>query len=335
VRARRIKRLKAAAAAAVLALVWLGYSAARALSHERAHGSVEGAPHPVGLVASSATGGVQSGAARDLDVQAPASSSRATPIAVAEVPPLGVIDRVEPQTGEVAREEARELAPAANASAHEPFVPAKLQGLHAGAATAPLGPHHEGLRAPLWSASGGSGGVSGGARAAATTTDGATASPGNGRPGLLGHSLSRESADGAGDVRSNASNRSNGSNGSNGSSGAGGQGSNAADSNGDRSNGGNGSSTPNPGNLSNDPSGGDAAKNSDTGHQSNIPDGSGAPGGNGSSAGEPGSRGDDSGARHVASLVDDGSTAVRAIPEPGSILIGVGAAATLLRRRMR
>ncbi|HEV8396599.1 MAG TPA: hypothetical protein VGQ37_20095 [Vicinamibacterales bacterium] len=314
-----MKRLRAVAAILALAVIWLGYSVAREIAAERAWHA------PLELKATSEpapwTEGATSKPVRP-SLQFPAVPNSAPRLALtagADLAPGTSQAITVPSPADAPALPPAQVEPLPTSPAHVPFFQAALFDAQAGATPGaqgrPGGVFGAGGVPSMW------GGVGGGSAGSPAATEEAGLS-GDGRPGVLGHRFleSLESNEGTGSNES-------GSNGSNGGS----DGSN--DHNGDA----NGNSGSNASNGSNDQNGGGNGKNAD--NASNGGNGSNGPSENGGDNGATGGGADDgSGIHSFAANVEDkgpNGDVARDIPEPGSILIGLGAVAALLRRRTR
>jgi hypothetical protein len=329
-----MKRLRAVAAILALAVIWLGYSVAREIAAERAWHA------PVELQATSEpapwTEGAPSKPVR------PAIQFPAVPKSAPRSPYLtsAGLSQGTPQAITVPSPEAPAVAtapvePLPTSPAHVPFFQDALfdaqAGVVPGAQGRPGGVFGGGAMPSMW---GGVGGVSAGSP---TATDD-TGLSGDGRPGVLGHRFLAESGESNDGTGSNA-NASNGSNGGNGGSNDhngdanGNGGSNSSNGSNDHNGDGNGNNGKNGDNASNGGNGSNGSSEKGGSSQG----GNGGPSGGGDNSSTGGGAGDDGGINSFVANVDEvpNGDVARDIPEPGSILFGLGAAAALLRRRAR
>lgn len=350
VRTRRMRRLRAAAAIVALAVIWLGYSLARVVA-DRNHS------HEAQTAAAPLEGGVARNFTPTLIKPAPVPTV-STPSPSADSPTTAdVSGHDDNATSPGSFATSPYLASVGSISSNlSPQVAPKLQAsLNASSGGVGHGTSHGtiGGGVPSMSGFGGGGGhASTPASDAAETPSGET----GGSPRVLGHKFSNasdESVGGGTNAGANGSsggdggaNGSNGSNdhngdgnGNNGSSGA--NGSNDRNGDGNGNNGKNGNNG-NDGNNGSNHNAGATGNNGPTGNDgSNGGSGSGSSEGGPNNAGGPGANdangaGDGGGNPPAdARLADvkDGSEDIRAVPEPGSILLAVGAAAVLVRRR--
>jgi hypothetical protein len=327
-----MKRLRAVAAILALAVIWLGYSVAREIAAERAWQA------PLELKATSEpapwTEGATSKPVRP-SLQFPAVPNSAPRLALtagADLAPRTPQAITVPSPADAAALPPAQVEPLPTSPAHVPFFQAALFDAQAGATPGaqgrPGGVFGAGGVPSMW---GGVGGASAGSPAATEETG----LSGDGRPGVLGHRFleSLESNEGTGSNES-------GSNGSNGGSGG------SNDHNGD-ANGNNGSNASNGSNDQNGDGSGNNGKNGDNGSNGGNGSNGSSENGGSSQGGNGGTNGGDNGA--TGGGADDGSgihsfaanvegpngDVARDIPEPGSILVGLGAVAALLRRHTR
>ena len=334
-RSRLMRRLRVAAAIAGLAVIWLGYWVAieHANQQERRAAAVT-VPAQV-LAEAGPTPTVEFRIRKKATDQVPGAPtvklpkfSSARALAVTPHPAAHVPDDV--QTLAAAKTDAAPL-PDSDLPAHVPFLQSTLSEAHGGGVPGASGRHGAMSGAnlpPMW---GFSSGATGSAHSPVVTDD-APASI-DGRPSVLGHKFSADSGDGTGGTGSNGTGGSSGSGGSNGSNGSTG-GSN------DQNSGtqGGGTQSAGSGSSSGTGSGGSSATGGSTqGGGSGQGTGGTTGGGNSGSNGGGGSEGgaNNSLAASASATNEGSSDVVVDVPEPGSILLGLGLAAAFLRRRAR
>jgi hypothetical protein len=311
-----MRRLRAIAAIVALAVIWLGYSVVREMAFGRpANPSVELQ--------------TASGTSTSDDSTTGAQVPKQSASVYAPLPNIGSAE-VLPPTGEgatvFAAEASLTAAPQDELEASPvPFFQAALSDVQAGTVSGahgrPGGAFGSGGVPSMWG-----GGAGGGASAESPLATDDTELSGDGKPSVLGHRLladSGEPTEGSGPAE-NGSNASNGSSGGNG-----GSNDQPGDANGNKgTNGDNGSIAGNGSTGDNGSNGGDGSNGSSETGGSNQ--------GGGDQGGVP-----EGGINSLAvSLADEsptttGGDAVRDVPEPGSILLGIGAVAALVRRRTR
>jgi hypothetical protein len=302
-----MRRLRAVAAIIALAVIWLGYSVVRQMAH-----GLPANPTVELQTASGTSTSDDSTAGAQVPKQSASVNTPLPNIASAEVLPAtaeGVITFAAAEASLPATpQDELQLASV-------PFFQAALSDAQAGAVPGahgrPGGAFGGGGVPSMWG-----GGAGGGASAESPLATDDTELSGNERASVLGHRLladSGEPTEGSGST----GNGSGGGNGSNGSSG--GSNDQPGDANGNNgTNGGNGSNADNVSNGSSENAG--STQGGSGGDQGGVPEG-----GNNSLA---------------VSLADEsptttGGDVVRDVPEPGSILLGIGAVAALVRRRTR
>jgi hypothetical protein len=304
VRQRRMRRLRAIAVMVLLAVIWLGYSVAVEIAAERAEQAALQAPD-------SPTDEAVRGRASAKPIAAPAKFTEPQASAAAEASQVVEAPQAE-LPGVTPQGVASPAAAAPTGAAHVPFFQAALQ---AASGHGPSGAH--GL--PGGSFGGGSMPSMSGGGGASGEEPPVTDEPlesGDGVASVLGNRFSQGSDEPSGN------------NGSNGSSGG------SNDHNGD-ANGNNGSNGSNGSNDQNGDGNGNNGKNGDNGSNSNAgPNGNNASNGN-DTAGNGDSTGGDENASPGLAADDEGPNGARSVPEPGSILMALGAAAALVRRHRR
>jgi len=343
VRVRRLRQVRTAAAMVALLVIVLGYLVVQGVKAERESASELQGPETIAQLSLLE----ESGTASEQTLRVGAGSH--SPESLGDIPDASPDSSLQAPTGLVA-------SPADAPSNLPEDVPVFQQALNS-VQGGGVGGHGMRGGAPSMSGSGGAGGaggvggggVGGGSHSGDTTTGSTT-----GKPNVLGKKFSN-GGDEPDDAAPNANGGSTGSNGSNGSNrsndrngdGNGNNGSNSANASNDRNgdaNGNNGKNADKGANGGNASIGGDSngGKGSHAGNgavnHDNASNYDGAPASNtdgvkGSSAGftEQGVNGasDTTGANIVA------DESPRDVPEPGSILVGIGVIATLARRRAR
>jgi hypothetical protein len=312
-----MRRLRAVAAIVALAVIWLGYSVVREMAFGRpANPSVELQ--------------TASGTSTSDDSTTGAQVPKQSASVYAPLPNIGSAE-VLPPTGEGATVFAAEASLTATPqdeleASPVPFFQAALSDVQAGTVSGahgrPGGAFGGGGVPPMWG-----GGAGGGASAESPLAADDTELSGDGKPSVLGHRLladSGEPTEGSGPAE-NGSNASNGSSG-----GSGGSNDEPGDTNGNSgTNGDNGL-------IAGNGSTGDNGSNGGNGSNGSSETGGSNQGGSGGDQGGVPEGGINS---LAVSLADESPTttgdAVLDVPEPGSILLGLGVLAALVRRRTR
>ena len=310
-RSRLMSRLRAAAAIAALAVIWLGYWVAIEHANQRERRAAAVPASTQALAAPASTPTVEFRVRKKATDQAPDAPTLKLPkfssagaLAVTPHPGAQVSEAVDAVAATTPATE-----PLPELPAHVPFFQAALSDAQGGipGAHGRRGAMSGASIPPMW---GFGGGGAGSAPTPVATDD--TSFSGDGRPNVLGHKFAADSGEASGGTGSNSSNGSGGGSGSNGSTG------------------------------SNDQNVGTQSVGSGSSDGTGSGGGSSAAGGStqgaGSNGGSNGGGSSDGGAVNslAANLSNDGTADVTVdVPEPGSILLGLGLAAAFLRRRAR
>jgi hypothetical protein len=333
-----MRRLRAVAAILTLAVIWLGYQVAHEIAAERARTSQQSAVDPV---PPSARAKQRTKARAAAEVESPKAQRPKTFAQHTSGETLAPPQVMAPVVS------AEDPAPAAQPvtlpvpSKDVPFFQSAFLDTQAGVLPgAGAGRRHGGM--PSMSGGGGGGGVGGGMSGAASAKkNDETTGSGTGSPSVLGRRFSSESEESSTGGDSSNAGGNTGNTGSGGSGGSGGDGgSNSSNSSAKDSNQG-GSNLGGSNQGGNNQGGNNQGGNNQGGSNEGDSNSSGGPGDTGKS-GAPGGSGGDGGEQAIqaafAPNVDgpnDGPKDLRSVPEPGSILLALGAAAAIVRRRMR
>jgi len=302
-----MRQLRAVAAVLALAVIWLAFSVAREMAAERSSEDTVGS--------ATAPASAQDEPGPHSKVSKPAAPG------VAEVPDVPDANMVALALGEpfAIADDTPAAEPMPAEPAHVPFLQSALQEMQAngpsGVNGRSGGAFGGGYTPSIW------GGIAGGASADLPLATDDAGLPGDGRTSVLGHRFSETSAETSDNNGSTGSNDQNGdANGNNGSAGANGSNDRNGDANGNGGN--NGSSNAGSSN---------AGGSNDNGGNNNASETGGTAEG-GDKGGSP-----ESGTQTLAANLESegGDDDVRDVPEPGSILVGLGAVAALVRRRLR
>jgi hypothetical protein len=333
-----MRRLRAVAAIVALAVIWLGYSVARQIAAELGNSPALQSKAEPAVANDEPTIEIVRRSPPSAAIAGPLGESAVPASVVGELPSP---DLPAPSTSleTPAAAAATQLDPLPAAQAHVPFFQSALFDVQGG-----VMPGTRGQRGAF-----GGGGVpsmGGGGGGGTVANEPALAEEilgsGDGVAHVLGRRLSGETEESAGNSGTNSNS---------GNSNGGGNSSNAGDSNSgnssgnDSSNGNSGGSNQGGGNT---PGGNSPGGNTGSGGESNHggaggntpggpnPGGSNAGAGESNKAGGPGDDGGVGGVQGIAANIDQGpGTDVHTVPEPGVILLGLGAAAALVRRRTR